>query len=205
MHTCVIFGAGEYDGNLPVYDETDLYIAADAGLEAMTRLGLRPDLLIGDLDSLKAPLPADTEILRLPVRKDVTDTDAAAAEGVKRGYTRFAVYGGWGGRPDHSLANLSLLARLSQQGFQARMYGAGFEISAVTDGRLFYPAGKTGAAAVFSWTDKSEGVTIKGFEYELENGALTNGFALGVSNAFTGKAAFVEVRKGTLIVMAQTG
>ena len=204
MNTCVIFGAGEYDGRIPAYDASDLYIAADAGLGAMKRFGLQPDLLIGDFDSLGEALPLDVPVIRLPVHKDVTDTDAAAAEGIKRGCTRFAVYGGWGGRPDHSLANLSLIARLSQQGYEACMYGAGFRFAAVTNGRLVFPAGKTGAAAVFSWTDKSEGVTIRGLEYELENGVLTNCFALGVSNSFTGKEACIEVKNGTLIVMEQT-
>ena len=202
--TCVIFGAGEFTGPAPRFDGTCFYIAADAGFLSMHKAGLAPDLLIGDFDSLRAELPADVPVIRLPVEKDVTDTDAAAAEGIRRGCTDFVFYGVLGGRPDHSLANLSLLARLSQQGFTAKACGAGFEIAAVTNGRLSFPAGRKGAAAVFSWTDESRGVTIKGMKYELLNGTLRSNFALGVSNSFTGEAAFAEVKRGTLLVMAET-
>lgn len=201
--TCIIFGAGAYDGALPTYDESCFYIAADAGLAAMRSAGLTPDLLIGDFDSLGAEKPADIPTITLPVEKDVTDTDAAAAEGIKRGCTDFVFYGVLGGRPDHSLANFSLLARLSQQGYSAKAYGAGFEITAVTNGRVAFPAGRNGAAAVFSWTDESRGVTIEGMKYTLKNGTLRSNFALGVSNSFTGQAAFAEVKKGTILVMAE--
>lgn len=199
--TCVIFGAGEYDAARPERNENDLFIAADAGWKEMTACGLQPDLLIGDFDSLGEAPPEGTETLRLPVAKDVTDMDAAVREGQKRGYTDFALYGALGGRPDHSLANLSLAARLSQQGCSVHLYGAGFVFTAVTDGSLRFPAGRTGAAAVVSWSDVSEGVTIEGLQYSLQNGTLRNTFALGVSNAFIGKPAAVSVRSGTLLVM----
>jgi thiamine pyrophosphokinase len=143
-------------------------------------------------------------VTTLPVEKAVTDTDAAAAEGLRRGYRSFAFYGVLGGRPDHTLANYALLARLSQQGCEARAYGAGFEITAVTDGALELPARQNGAAAVFSWTDESAGVTIRGLKYGLENGTLRSNFALGVSNSFTGAPAFAEVKRGTLLIFAET-
>ncbi len=201
--TCIVFGAGACDGPVPRYDESCFYIAADAGFLAMQKAGVTPDLLIGDFDSLGNDLPAGIPVIRLPVEKDVTDTDAAAAEGIKRGCTDFVFYGVLGGRPDHSLANLSLLARLSQQGFTAKAYGAGFEIAAVTNGRISFPAGRKGAAAVFSWTDESRGVTIEGFKYTLRNGTLRSNFALGACNSFTGGEAFVEAEDGTLLVMAE--
>ena len=203
MKKCVIFGAGDTGGTLPVYDPDAFYIAADAGYLTMRNAGIKPDLLIGDFDSLGAALPEGVPVITLPVEKDVTDTDAAAAEGIRRGGTDFTFYGVLGGRPDHSLANLSLLARLSQQGYAARAYGAGFEITAITNGRLSFPAGRRGAAAVFSWTDVSRGVTIEGFKYTLHNGTLRSNFALGACNSFTGKEALVSVENGTLLVMAE--
>ena len=204
MKTCVIFGAGEYDAQTPARAPGSLFIAADGGLTAMLARGFEPDLLIGDFDSLGGTPPQGVPVITLPVEKDVTDTHAAAAEGIKRGCTRFEIYGGLGGRPDHSLANLSLLAELSQQGKEAWLYGADFAVTAVTDGEIRFPAGKTGAAAVFSWTDESRGVTIRGMKYGLENGVLRSTFALGVSNSFTGESAAVRVEHGTLLIMAET-
>ena len=204
MKTCVIFGAGEYDAYRPEYDRNCFYIAADGGLKEMLACGIVPDLLIGDFDSLDTAPPDGMPRVTLPVEKDVTDMDAAAAEGLKRGCTDFILLGGTGGRPDHTLANYSLLARLSQQGCAARLYGAGFTVTALTDGAIDFPAGRAGAAAVFSWTDVSEGVTIRGLKYELTDGTLANTFALGVSNRFTGAPARIEVKKGTLLIMAET-
>ena len=204
MKTCVIFGAGEYDAYRPAYDKNCLYIAADGGLKEMLACGIAPDLVIGDFDSLDTAPPEGVPRVTLPVEKDVTDMDAAAVEGIRRGCTDFILLGGTGGRPDHTLANYSLLARLSQKGCRARLYGAGFTVTAVTNGALHFPAGRTGAAAVFSWTDVSEGVTIRGLQYELTGGTLTSAFALGVSNRFTGAPAYIEVKKGTLLIMAET-
>ena len=199
--TCVIFGAGEYDAFRPVYKDTCFYIAADGGLRQMQACGVRPDLLIGDFDSLDIALPEGVPTRRLPVAKDVTDMDAAVTEGLKRGFTDFMLLGGMGGRPDHTVANYSLLARLSQQGCSAVMYGAGFAVTAVTNGAAVFPAECRGTAAVVSWSDKSEEVTISGFLYELTNGTLRNTYALGVSNSFIGKPASVSVKTGTLLIM----
>ena len=204
MKTCVIFGAGEYDAYRPAYDENFFYIAADGGLKEMLACGITPNLLIGDFDSLDITPPQGIPHVRLPVQKDVTDMDAAVAEGRIRGYSDFILLGGMGGRPDHTMANYSLLARLSQQNCTAKLYGEGFTVTAVTDGAVDFAAGYSGTAAVFSWTDVSEGVDIKGMAYELENGRLVNNFALGVSNRFTGAPARIEVKKGTLLIMAET-
>ena len=203
MSRCVIFGAGEYDAQTPVREEGDFFIAADGGYAEMLSRGFTPDLLIGDLDSLGAP-PAGVPLVTLPVEKDVTDTDAAVSEGLRRGYRSFALYGVFGGRPDHTLANYALLARLSQQGCEARGCGGGFTVTALTNGALELPARQSGAAAVFSWTDESAGVTVRGLKYGLENGVLRSNFALGVSNSFIGEPAYIEVKQGTLLIFAQT-
>ena len=200
--TCVIFGAGEHDG-APVPRDADFYIAADGGLDAMNRLGLRPDLLIGDFDSAVSALPPDVPTLRLPTHKDITDADAAVREALARGCGRFLLFGLLGGRPDHSFANISLLARLSQAGCEARLYGAGYVLTAVTDGALTLDEENRGYLSVFSFSDKSEGVTLENLAYTMKNGTLTNTFGLGVSNEFIGKAAKISVKRGTLLVMYQ--
>ena len=200
--TCVIFGAGDYDG-APLPETYDLLIAADGGLDTLHALTIRPDLVIGDLDSAKERPQKDVPVIRLPTHKDITDTDAAVREAISRGCTRFFLYGMLGGRPDHSFANITLLARLAQQGYYAALYGAGYEISAVHNGTLSFDKARRGYLSVFSFSDKSEGITLRGLAYDMENGALENTFGLGVSNEFTGKPASVSVQSGTLLVMTQ--
>lgn len=200
MKKCVIFGAGEYGAALPRFQADVFYIAADGGLSEIQKAGITPNLIVGDFDSLKMDLPQNIPVLKLPVKKDVTDMDAAVSEGVRHGCSRFVIYGGMGGRLDHTLANISLLARLSQKGFSAEMTDGAFTVTALTNASLSFDEKKEGIVSVFSFTDVSEGVSIRGLKYELENEALRSDFALGVSNSFIGKASEISVKNGTLIV-----
>ena len=84
-----------------------------------------------------------------------------------------------------------------------RFFGAGYVLTALTDGALTFDAACRGYLSVFSFSDKSEGVTLNNLAYTMENGTMTNTFGLGVSNEFTGKAAGVSVKKGTLLLMYQ--
>ena len=199
--SCVIFGAGDPPGTCPAFEKDALLVAADGGLLTMRSFGLTPDLFVGDLDSLPEGAPEGIEALRLPVKKDVTDTDAAAVAALERGCTDVLILGGTGGRLDHTLANLSLLARLSQKGCRARLSDGKTTAQALTNGSLTLPARESGTVSVFSFTEKSEGVTVRGLQYALEDASLVSSFALGVSNAFAGKDAFIGVKNGTLLVL----
>ena len=205
MKTCVIFGAGDRPEKLPDLPENAFFIASDGGYLTMRAFGIQPDLFVGDGDSLPGGLPEDVPAVKLPVVKDVTDTDAAVAEGFKRGCDDFLLLGCMGGRLDHTFANVTLLARLSKKGCKAKMTDGKTAIEAVTDGSLSLPARKSGTVAVFAFSDVCDGVTIRGLQYELTDGRLTADFALGVSNAYSGKAAEISVKKGTLIVVYDEG
>ena len=204
MKDCIIFGAGEYDAQIPIKSTDQLVIAADAGYEHCVKCGFIPDILVGDFDSL-CKAPDLSNVIRLPVEKDVTDMDAAVALALEQGCKVIRLYGGMGGRPDHTLANYALIARLSQQGVEAYLYGNGYAVTAVTDGALTLTGGRGETVSVFSWTDRSEGVTLRGLKYPLENATLTNTFALGVSNSFAEETATVSVDRGTLLVMWEKG
>lgn len=202
MKIGIIFGAGEYDARTPLLTENCLVIAADAGYARCLALGIAPDLVIGDFDSLEHA-PDAANVVRLPVEKDVTDMDAAVALALERGCAVLYLYGGMGGRPDHTLANYALLARLSRQGVRAVLYGEGYSVTAVTDGSLTLAGGRGETVSVFAWSEKAEGVTLRGLKYPLENAVLTNTFALGVSNSFAEETATVSVKRGTLLVMRE--
>ena len=96
MNICYIVGAGELYGS-PSPEEGDFVIAADGGLDALRSLGIRCDLLVGDMDSVSA-VDYSGEIIRHPVEKDETDMHLAYLEGVKRGYDKFVLFGCVGGR-----------------------------------------------------------------------------------------------------------
>ena len=209
---CDVIGAGEFGDGSPAPRSGDLLIAADAGYAACIARGLRPDLVIGDFDSMEYPeslrtgsgeVPASA-VIRLPVEKDDTDMRAAVREGWRRGFRRFVLFGGTGGRrTSHTLANIQLLAEIAERGGQACMKGSGSFYTVTRNGSFSFPAGLRGDLSVFSLTDRSEGVSISGAKYTLENETLTNLFPLGVSNSFTGEAGEISVREGTLLILEE--
>lgn len=200
--TCCIFGAGDYGGFFPSPQQLDgaLLIAADGGFAAMARHGLTPHLAVGDFDSL-GRVPQGVPVLRHPPEKDDTDMVLAADEGLARGCDRFLIFGGLGGRLDHSLANLHLLARLAERGCPAFLLGDGSGVTAVRSGTLTFSPAHRGTVSLFAWGGPARGVTLSGLRYPLTEGILTPTHPLGVSNEFTSREATVSVADGTLLVL----
>ena len=96
MKRCFIYAAGTFYGLREPPREGDLQIAADAGLHLCERLGVRPDVVLGDFDSMDAS-EAPPDCIRVPVEKDDTDTMLALREGLRRGCDTFYLYGATGG------------------------------------------------------------------------------------------------------------
>ena len=197
--TCCIFGAGEY-GNLgPVNTDNFLIIAADGGYEELSKRGIAPDLLVGDFDSLSS-VPRGVEIIRHPPMKDETDMFLAAGEGIRRGCKRFKIYGGLGGRLDHTIANIHLLTWLANRGALGYLMGEGVTLTVIREAALRFEAGYTGLVSVFCAGDRAQGVTLTGLKYPLQNAQVECDFPIGVSNEFTGKEALISVNEGALLV-----
>jgi thiamine pyrophosphokinase len=175
-------------------------IAADKGLLRLREHGAEPDLVVGDFDSL-GYVPQARELVRHPVEKDDTDMLLAVREGLRRGFRTFLLYGGLGGRLDHTLANVQTLAFLAEHGARGLLIGEGTAVALLENGTMRFPAQAQGTVSVFCFGDKAEGVTETGLHYPLENACLTNAFPLGVSNAFCGRESAVSVQKGKLLLL----
>lgn len=136
MKRCFIYAAGTFYGLREPPRGGDLQIAADAGLLLCERLGVRPDVVLGDFDSMDVrQAPADC--IRVPVEKDDTDTMLALREGLRRGCDTFYLYGATGGaRLDHTLANLQSLAFLLRHGARGYLYDQNFVYTAIENETL---------------------------------------------------------------------
>ena len=200
MLVCYIVGAGTFSGRGLEPGRSDLVIAADGGYAPLAQRGVRVDLVVGDFDSLDQ-IPDHPNVLRLPKEKDDTDMLYALRVGLDRGFREFRLYGGTGGRIDHTLANLQCLAWLSTLGARGVLVGEGWAAEAVTDGTLTFGPEHRGFVSVFCHGDKARGVCLRGLKYPLTDAELTSCFPLGVSNEFTGVESSVTVGKGTLIVV----
>ncbi len=197
---CYIVGAGDNVGLDFVPQQDDYLIAVDGGYRYLQERGLYPDLIIGDFDSLEE-MPQHPNVVALNKEKDDTDMAAALQEGMEKGYQVFKIYGGTGGRFEHTVGNMQLLAALSQKGMRGFLIGHEWIMTAVTDGSIEFDESYKGYISVFSHTEESRGVYEKNLKYELHDAVLTNIVPLGVSNEFTGKKSKISVEKGTLIII----
>lgn len=198
--TAYIFGAGEFFGLNDPPDENAVVIAADGGLRHVKECGLTPDFTVGDFDSL-GYVPDGKNVFILPEQKDTTDLFEAVRIGREQSCTLFHIYGGTGGRFDHTIANLSVLGGMAKEGLRGFLHGNGYVLTTVFPGNpLLLLGGKGAGVSVFSLSDRSDGVTLSGLLYPLENGTLTNIFPLGVSNRMIGKTAEISVQSGILLV-----
>ena len=198
---CYIVGAMPLDEGFSFRPgPQDLVIAADGGFASLRALGVNADVVVGDFDSLDE-IPDHPNLLRLPRIKDETDMGYAINHALKLGYTRFLLLGGMGGRLEHTIANLQLLAGLNRQGALGILYGGGQAACAITNGTLRFPPSLSGYCSVFCQSGTAQGVTIEGMKYPLFEDELTGDFPLGVSNEFLGLPATVSVAEGTLLLI----
>ena len=199
MRECVIFCAAECDGLVRPIGPESFVIAADGGLRHTEKLGLTPDAVLGDFDSLGF-CPEGANVF--PVEKDDTDAMLAVRLGLERGCEEFLLYGSLDGpRLDHTVANFQTLQFLADHGAAGYLIGNTTMVTVVKNGKITFPAGLSGTISVFCMGPDAVGVTEKGLFYGLENASLTSGFPLGVSNHFTGEAAEISVKNGSLLVL----
>ena len=104
---------------LPV--DVDLTIAADSGYATAKKLGITPDITMGDFDSYRETLPTEMPILQVACEKDVTDTMLACEYAKEQGCRYITIVGGTGGRIDHSLSNVLYLEGLRRQGIRVKL------------------------------------------------------------------------------------
>lgn len=199
MEKCLIFCAAECDGLLSPAGPGDLVIAADGGLRHTERLGLQPDIILGDFDSL-GYTPKGAKVF--PVEKDDTDAMLAVRRGLQLGCREFLLYGSLDGpRLDHTVANFQTLQFLCDHGAFGYLVGQKSLVTVLKNGTLRFPSGSAGNLSVFAMGDAAQGVSIQGAYYSLQNGTLTCGFPLGVSNHFTGAEVEISVKNGSLLVI----
>ncbi len=202
MGICYIVGAGEAPDKGFAPKEDDFVIACDGGYRWCSKQGIRIDLVVGDFDSL-GYIPAHPNLIRLTPEKDDTDTKVAVAEGLKRGFDEFTIYGGTGGRVSHTIANIQLLADLAAKGCHAGMIGNHSWYRVICNEEICFDEKMTGYLSVFCLGDTAKGVEESGLKYLLHDATLVKENPVGVSNEFIGQKSRVSVREGMLLLIGE--
>lgn len=204
MATCALVGASTFNADhFNALYETgafDYIVAVDGGFAHLEEAGIKPDLALGDFDSL-GYTPKGLRVARYPVHKDKSDMELAFQRAKSMRMTDVLVYGGLGGRLDHTLANLQLFAQYSEAGLYVTAIDETAAVAFITGPDTFeMPARESGIVSVFSMSDEAKGVFERGLAYELDDATLTNRTSLGLSNELQGEAVMIGVESGTLAI-----
>lgn len=201
---CYIAGAGDICGYKITPASHDFVIAADGGYAELEKQGIKADIVVGDFDSIGKEYVNAQNIITLPHEKDETDMLAAIQLGLEKDCNIFHIYGGWGGRFEHTFANIQCLVYLLENNAHGYLYGDGIIITAIQNESFEFNAKAKGYVSVFAYSGEARGVSITGLKYELDNTVLQNSYPLGVSNEFIGKGSRVSVQNGILILIYPT-
>ena len=205
---CIVTGGTLSEDFFAVYRKEhpdELLIVVDGALEKTHHLGLMPDYIVGDFDTVNQSLLKyydESIILRHPPEKDQTDTELAIETALAAQCTELVFFGATGSRLDHSLANIFLLQSLLKQQISAEIINENNRLYLKNQSFILQRNKTCGDfVSLLPLTETVEEVTLTGFKYPVQNLTFYRERTLGVSNEITEEEASVEFSKGIFIVV----
>jgi thiamine pyrophosphokinase len=180
-------------------------ICADGGARHAYRMGLVPDLVIGDMDSLEAEMQGHfvrqgCRIMRYPRAKNETDTELAMEMAFLMAPDEVLIFGAIGARLDHTLANLSLLVVAAEREIPVRLVDEWCEVFAVK-GKAVIEGEPGQTVSLFPFGSDVTGITLEGFEYPLTDATMTPARPYGISNRLISGSGAITVESGHMLVI----
>lgn len=206
MSICTIFAGGKISNTdfinpCEIRKNSGLIICADSGLHIAEKVGLTPDLIVGDFDSYIGSLPENIEIYRSVPEKDDTDTLMAVRIAIDRGYDEIRLYGGLGARFDHSFANIQTLVFAYENGCKMTIYDADNILTLRGAGEYEFLRKSDWYFSLFALTEKADIGELKGVKYPLESYEMSIAYPIGVSNEITADKAYLRINSGIVLVI----
>jgi thiamine pyrophosphokinase len=183
----------------------DFIICADGGSRHARALGLIPDVLIGDLDSTDTvgggpPPDSKTKILRHPRDKDETDLELALSYALERDPSSIVIVGALGGRIDHALGNVGLLADDRLRGRDCCLDDGLEQVLLCRDAAVV--SGVPGdLVSLLAWGGAVGGITVQGLKWPLSRETLSAGRTRGISNEMLDTVARIQIETGLLLIV----
>ncbi|MDI6601402.1 MAG: thiamine diphosphokinase [Thermoanaerobacteraceae bacterium] len=180
----------------PFIEECDLFICADGGAKYARLLSVKPDILVGDFDSLDENTfnyfeGLGVEIIRYPREKDYADTQIAIDKAVELGAEKIVLLGVTGNRLDHTLANINMLYYLYKKGVDAEIVDEYNRLRLLRGENIL--KGKVGDTISFiPFFGDVRKIILKGFYYQLDGVIMPKDISLGISNIFTEEEGYVN-------------
>lgn len=207
MKAFIYSGGGIYPDNIIEHPASDdLIIAADSGYDNAKLMGVCPDILLGDFDSLpEGKIPDSIKTLKVPAEKDFTDTQLAVDTAIKNGAGEIIIIGGLDGRLDHTLSNLAILEDMWERKIFCTVTDGKNRVRYIENASVLIPKSNYRYLSVIARTKKLRGVEIKGCKYPLENATIDKNFQYAVSNEIVENCALIAIRRGGAYIVESIG
>ena len=206
MIDCVIFAGADMDTSfIDAHELENRYIiCADRGVVYAKQLGIKPDLIVGDFDSLGYVPEEDCDVLAFKPEKDDTDLMIAVKQALSKGKKNLRIYAALGGRLDHTFASIQTLSFALDNGARAELVSQSEFVTLLDAGEYSFENKAGRSLSLFSYSETVSGLTIKGAKYTLENAQINSSFPIGISNEITSDKASVSFEKGRLLVICSS-
>lgn len=198
---CYIVGAGDNSGTNFIKRENEYVIAADGGLEILKKINIMPDIIVGDFDSL-GYIPEGNNVIKHKIEKDDTDMMLSVKLAIDKGYDIIEIFGGTGGRIDHTIANLQTMLYASKKGVEITMTDKERRYHVLTANNITLDGKKAGDLSVFAIGGKAFNVSIKGAKYEADRIDLEPDNPTAVSNSYIGSDVKISVEQGSVLIIS---
>ncbi|HCX62982.1 thiamine diphosphokinase [Sedimentibacter sp.] len=204
MTTLIVGNGSDIDKSHIENLNIDYVICADGGLEKVKRLGLIPNLILGDFDSVNQSVLEDYKSLNIetvtfPSEKDYTDMELAISHAVKVGFKDIILVGASGTRLDHTVANMLLIEKYHKKDINIRIIDNNNFIQIITDSMII-PFRKNYYVSLIPLSENIEGLTLEGFKYPLNNINVERGSTLCISNEVSEDVGLIKLNKGSAFV-----
>lgn len=204
MKRALLLANGEWEGDQRYFqsirDQVDTLVCADGGAEYALQLGLTPDRIFGDLDSIDEVVKEKYEAMGMefvlfPVEKDKTDTHLVMDYLITEGFEEILIGGALGGRPDHLMGNLMMLTYAHQRRVTAKLISPTVEVQ-VVEGEMVIEGHLGDTFSLIPVDSVVRGVDLIGFKYPLHDAVVERESTLGISNLIVEERVFVRVGEG---------
>lgn len=203
------------NGNIKDYEATkkiienenyDYIIGADGGCNHLNAMGILPNYVIGDFDSIDKNLISCYEnnnivFKKFPTHKDETDSQLCVYLAKELGAKRIDFIGCLGGRIDHFLANIGFMYHVYEMDIEPRIITSEEEIYILHNEKRIIKGKKGNTISILALKDNALGVTLQNLEYPLDNAEVKYLSPLGISNIMLEDECVISVKQGYLLVV----
>lgn len=210
MKICIILNGKiknyDYIKNIITKNNYDYIICADGGANHSYKMGITPDYIIGDLDSISSNIIdfyklKNVKFEKFPSKKNETDTEICVYLASRLNAKEIDFIGALGGRLDHMIANINLLYYVRNQGIYTKIISEDEDIYIAINEEISISGDMGDTISVIPLNGDAKGVTLNRLEYPLNNYDMKFSLPLGISNVMLDKKCNIKVEQGSLIII----